>query len=57
MLRLMVRDLDASLAKAKAGGATVAPGNDPPVTLGIGRRMAVVVGPDGLLLQLAEAAK
>jgi catechol 2,3-dioxygenase-like lactoylglutathione lyase family enzyme len=57
MLRLMVRDLDASLAKVKAAGATVAPGNNPPVTLNNGRRMAVVVGPDGLLLQLAEAAK
>jgi catechol 2,3-dioxygenase-like lactoylglutathione lyase family enzyme len=57
MLRLRVRDLDASLAKAKAAGATVAPGNNPPVTLTNGRRMAVVVGPDGLLLQLAEAPK
>jgi catechol 2,3-dioxygenase-like lactoylglutathione lyase family enzyme len=57
MLRLMVRDLDASLAKAKANGAAVAPRNDPPVTLTNGRRMAVVVGPDGLLLQLAESAK
>jgi len=57
MLRLMVRDLDASLAKAKATGATVAPGSDPPVTLGNGRRMAVVASPDGLLLQLAEAPK
>lgn len=57
MLRLMVRDFDASIAKAKAAGATVAPGNDPPVTLGNGRRMAVVASPDGLLLQLAEAAK
>jgi catechol 2,3-dioxygenase-like lactoylglutathione lyase family enzyme len=57
MLRLMVRDLDASLAKAKAAGATAAPGSDPPVTLENGRRMAVVLSPDGLLLQLAEAAK
>jgi len=56
MLRLMVRDLDASIAKAKAAGATVEPGNDPPVDLGNGRHMAVVKGPDGLLLQLAEAA-
>jgi predicted enzyme related to lactoylglutathione lyase len=54
MLRLFVRDLDASLAKAKAAGATVAPGNDPPVTLGNGRRMAVIVEPNGLLVQLAE---
>jgi catechol 2,3-dioxygenase-like lactoylglutathione lyase family enzyme len=54
MLRLMVRDLDASLAKAKAAGAT---GNNPPVTLTNGRRMAVVSSPDGLLLQLAEAAR
>ena len=44
-------------AKAKAAGATVAPGSDPPVRLANGRRMAVVVGPDGLLLQLVEAAK
>lgn len=54
MLRLMVRDLDSSLAKAKAAGAT---GSNPPVTLGNGRRMAVVTSPDGLLLQLAEAPK
>lgn len=57
MLRLMVRNLDASVAKAKSAGATVAPRNDPPVTLTNGRRMAVVVSPDGLLLQLAEAPK
>jgi len=53
MLRLFVRNLDASLAKAKAAGATVAPGSTPPVTLGNGRRMAVIVEPNGLLLQLA----
>jgi predicted enzyme related to lactoylglutathione lyase len=55
MLRLMVGDLDRSVAKAVAAGATIAPGNDPAVTLTNGRRMAVVIDPDGLSLQLAEA--
>jgi len=54
MLRLKVRDFDASLAKAKAAGATLAPGNDPPVTYPVGRRLVVLVNPDGLLLQLYE---
>jgi hypothetical protein len=54
MLRLKVRDFDVSLAKAKAAGATLAPGNDPPVTYPVGRRLVVLVNPDGLLLQLYE---
>ena len=57
MLRLKVRDFDASLTKAKAAGATVAPGNDPTPVLGAGRRLVVLVNPDGLLLQLYEVPK
>ncbi len=56
MLRLRVRDFDASLAKAKAAGATLAPGNDAPTPLGNGARMIVVVNPDGLPLQIAGPA-
>ena len=54
MLRMRVRDFDVSLAKAKAAGATPAPGNESPTVLGNGTRMLVVVTPDGQLLQLAE---
>jgi hypothetical protein len=56
MLRMRVRDFDASLAKAMTAGATVAPGNDAPTMLGNNTRILVIVTPDGQLLQLAEAA-
>ncbi len=56
MLRMRVRDFDASLTKARAAGATLAPGNESPTVLGNGTRMLVVLTPDGMLLQLAEAA-
>jgi catechol 2,3-dioxygenase-like lactoylglutathione lyase family enzyme len=56
MLRMKVRDFDASLAKAKAAGATLAPGNDAPTVLGNNTRIVVIVTPDGQFLQLAEDA-
>jgi len=54
MLRMRVRDFDASLAKAMTAGATVAPGNTAPIVLGNNTRILVIVTPDGQLLQLAE---
>lgn len=56
MLRMRVRDFDASLAKAMAAGATFAPGNTAPTVLGNKTRIVVIVTPDGQLLQLAEEA-
>ena len=56
MLRMRVRDFDASLAKAMTAGATVAPGNEAPTVLGNNTRILVIVTPDGQLLQLAEEA-
>jgi predicted enzyme related to lactoylglutathione lyase len=56
MLRMKVRDFDASLAKAMSAGATVAPGNKAPTVLGNNTRILVIVTPDGQLLQLAEEA-
>jgi hypothetical protein len=57
MLRMRVRDFDASLAKAVTAGATMAPGNKAPTVLGNNTRIVVIVTPDGQLLQLAEEAK
>ncbi len=54
MLRMRVRDFDASLAKAMTAGATVAPGNKAPTVLGKNTRIVVLVLPDGQLLQLLE---
>jgi catechol 2,3-dioxygenase-like lactoylglutathione lyase family enzyme len=56
MLRMRVRDFDASLAKAMTAGATLAPGNKAPIVLGNNTRILVIVTPDGQLLQLAEEA-
>jgi predicted enzyme related to lactoylglutathione lyase len=55
MFRLEVRDLDGTLARAKAAGAVLAPGNEQPTTVAPGRRMVLITEPDGLLLQLAES--
>jgi catechol 2,3-dioxygenase-like lactoylglutathione lyase family enzyme len=56
MLRMKVRNFDASLAKAMTAGATMAPGNKAPTVLGNNTRIVVIVTPDGQLLQLAEEA-
>jgi predicted enzyme related to lactoylglutathione lyase len=56
MLRLQVHDIDAVLAKVKAAGATTVTDGGKPITLANGRRMIIVEEPNGLLLQIAQAA-
>lgn len=56
MLRLLVADFDAALARAENAGAHAAPNNAEPVVFPNGRRMTVLSGPDGFLFQLVESA-
>lgn len=56
MLRLQVHDIDAVLVKVKAAGATTVTDGGKPITLSNGRRMIIVEEPNGLLLQIAQAA-
>lgn len=54
MLRIFVRDLDASINKALTAGAVLAANNEQAVTFGNGMRMQIIEDLDGLLLQLVQ---
>ena len=56
MLRLQVHDIDAVLAQAKTAGAAPVTEGGQPITLDNGRRMIVVEDPNGLLVQIWQAA-
>jgi predicted enzyme related to lactoylglutathione lyase len=56
MLRLQVHDIDAVLARAKTAGAAPVTEGGQPITLDNGRRMIVVEDPNGLLVQIWQAA-
>jgi len=56
VLRLRVKDIDATIAALKTGGATVASANGQPVTFANGQRMAIVSDPNGIFVQPVQAA-
>jgi predicted enzyme related to lactoylglutathione lyase len=56
VLRLRVKDIDATIAALKAGGASVASANGEPVTFANGQRMAIVSDPNGIFVQTVQAA-
>jgi predicted enzyme related to lactoylglutathione lyase len=56
VLRLRVKDIDATIAAMKAAGATVASANGQPVTFANGQRMAIMSDPNGIFVQPVQAA-
>jgi predicted enzyme related to lactoylglutathione lyase len=50
----MVRDVDALLAKLKAGGATVVSVDGEAVNIGANARIAIVRDPNNLFLELIQ---
>ena len=56
VLRLRVKDIDATIAALKTVGATVASANGQPVTFANGQRMAILSDPNGIFVQTVQAA-
>jgi predicted enzyme related to lactoylglutathione lyase len=56
VLRLRVKDIDATIAALKAAGVTVASANGQPVTFANGQRMAIMSDPNGIFVQVVQAA-
>jgi catechol 2,3-dioxygenase-like lactoylglutathione lyase family enzyme len=56
VLRLRVKDIDATIAALKARGVTVASANGQPVTFANGQRMAILSDPNGMFIQAVQAA-
>jgi hypothetical protein len=56
VLRLRVKDIDASVAKLNAAGVTVASANGQTVTFANGQRMAILSDPNGIFIQTVQAA-
>jgi catechol 2,3-dioxygenase-like lactoylglutathione lyase family enzyme len=55
VLRLRVKDIDATIAALKASGATVASAKGEPVTFANGQRMAIVSDPNSIFVQPVQA--
>jgi predicted enzyme related to lactoylglutathione lyase len=56
VLRLRVKDIDATIAALKAAGVTVASANGQPVTFANGQRMAIMSDSNGIFVQVVQAA-